>query len=134
MSDCIEYAKCKDRRGYGVDHRNGKTYRAHRLAWADSYGEIPDGLVIRHACNNRACINLEHLLLGTQADNIKDMIEQGRHAKGSARGNAKLAETDIPDIRRRLANGESYTSIARVYNVNRTTITRIAHGETWVHA
>lgn len=56
--------------------------RVHRVVWENAYGSIPDGLVIRHLCDNPPCAELTHLELGTQAQNLADMNERGRHAKG----------------------------------------------------
>lgn len=58
------------------DH--GRERYAHRRAWVDVHGTIPLGLVVRHSCDNPACVNVEHLLLGTIADNQRDMAERGR--------------------------------------------------------
>ena len=68
MSDCIEWTGARSSNGYG---RHGKRY-AHRMAWEQAHGPIPDGLVVRHSCDNPPCVNVEHLLLGTQADNVED--------------------------------------------------------------
>jgi hypothetical protein len=93
--------------------------------------EMPE--VVRHACDNRACYNIVHLIGGTHSDNVMDMVERGRNAKGSKHHAAKLTEGDIPEIRKRLAAGESQGAIARDYKVNRTAISKIHRGEKWRH-
>lgn len=86
MSDCIKTDKCLNENGYGQDRLNGKPMRAHKVAWIEAYGEVPDGMVIDHKCHNeaakrgecsggltcahRACINVEHLQLTTQSQNV----------------------------------------------------------------
>lgn len=77
---CIEWQGAKNHNGYGHawDYSEKKTVRAHRLAWEARYGPIPKGTFVLHTCDNRACINVQHLYLGTAADNTKDMIGRGR--------------------------------------------------------
>ena len=65
MSDCID----------------GGAYRHHRKAWAEANGPIPEGLQVLHHCDNPRCYNVEHLFLGTQADNLRDMVAKGRSAE-----------------------------------------------------
>jgi hypothetical protein len=133
MDDCIEFEGCRNKKGYGVKNRNSKSCLAHRLAWLDTHGEIPDGLFVLHKCDNPACINLEHLFLGTNLDNMRDMISKGRNRQstGSCNGNAKLIEQDIPEIRARLASGEAQAAIARSYGVGRAAINKISQGACW---
>jgi DNA-binding XRE family transcriptional regulator len=64
--------------GYPYIKRDGKSWRMHRWLWTEKHGDIPEGMVLLHSCDNPRCINLEHLSLGTQADNIADMIAKGR--------------------------------------------------------
>ena len=56
-----------------------RTYRAHRLMWEEVNGPIPEGMVLLHICDNPPCIRLDHLRLGTQAENVADMVAKGRH-------------------------------------------------------
>ena len=70
---CWLFAGCKDGSGYGILQFKGKTYRAHRYNFLRFKGDIEDGLVVRHTCKKqRDCINPQHLLVGTQQDNIAD--------------------------------------------------------------
>lgn len=81
MSDCIETPYSKDIGGYGRKYYNGNKRMAHhKWVWIQANGPIPDGMVVMHSCDNRGCINLEHLSLGTQKDNIHDMYRKGRAA------------------------------------------------------
>jgi hypothetical protein len=65
---------------FGAADRAGLPQRAHRASWIIHFGPIPDGLNVLHHCDNRPCVRPSHLFLGTQADNIHDMIAKGRHA------------------------------------------------------
>lgn len=65
--------------GYGsVQMDNGKIGSAHRASYELHVGPIPEGMEVRHACHRRACINPEHLSVGTRADNMRDMVAAGR--------------------------------------------------------
>jgi len=76
---CEVYQGALDRDGYGQKWVNGKNTRAHRTAWIEFYGEIPDGMMVCHHCDNPSCINIDHLFLGTNADNQKDSVKKNRH-------------------------------------------------------
>lgn len=65
--------------GYSYIRLDGKRVRAHRFIWTVFKGDIPDDFSVLHECDVRRCINLEHLFLGTSADNTKDMLDKGRH-------------------------------------------------------
>lgn len=64
--------------GYGAIFYNGKQEGAHRIAWILANGPIPKGLLIRHKCDNPLCVRLDHLEIGTVADNARDMVQRGR--------------------------------------------------------
>lgn len=139
MSACIEFEGYKNWGGYGQVCRqvNGKpkSFYAHRLAYAEVHGEIPPGMLVCHRCDNRACVNVEHLFLGTHLDNNRDRAAKGRGAKfnGSAHPNAKLTEQDIPRIRELLKTSYSQTEIGKMFGVGQDTISLIKHGKTWTH-
>jgi hypothetical protein len=108
-------------------------------------GEIPQGHLIRHKCDNPKCINPDHLETGTNYDNVQDMIERGRfnviqshkfsseEIQGEKNFNAKLNKNIITDIFKRLDNGEKQKDIAKDYGVYPTTISKIACGLRWKH-
>lgn len=75
---CTEWSGAKDHDGYPLFWLNGKTLRASRALWEILYGPIPDGLVVRHSCDNPACLHIGHLLLGTHKENTGDALKRGR--------------------------------------------------------
>ena len=102
---CIEWllhTTPKGTRGYGSMNFRKKAWKVHRIAWVLRYGEIPDGLSVLHKCDNRRCCNPEHLFLGTNRDNVHDMISKGRdrHLQGSLHWAAKLNEEAVLEIRK----------------------------------
>lgn len=106
---------------------------AHRFAWELVNGRNPDGLVIRHACDNPPCCNPAHLLVGTYKDNMQDAVARGRIAKGERAGAARLVAADIPRIRERLASGDYQRDIASDYGIAQASVWAIKAGKNWSH-
>lgn len=82
MSGCIEWTGPRLKSGYGRVWSQGKMKRAHRVAYEDEYGPIPEGMSVLHTCDNPPCVRPEHLFIGTQLDNIRDMDRKGRRVNG----------------------------------------------------
>jgi hypothetical protein len=81
---CIEWTGARDRYGYGMRRWNGRTTRAHRVAWEQANGPIPAGLSVLHRCDNPPCINVDHLYAGTHQDNMRDRGLRGRTQRANA--------------------------------------------------
>lgn len=105
--------------------------RAHRVAWEQAHGEIPAGLMVLHHCDNPACIRLDHLYLGTHADNMADRVRRDRGVRGERVNTAKLTEKQIQEIRARCDAGEVHSKIAADYPVSQAMISQIARREAW---
>ncbi len=131
--DCWIWNGCRDKDGYGVFSANGVPYRAHRIAWMLVNGSVPDGLILRHSCDNPSCCNPAHLSIGTHADNVADKLSRNRGAKGESINTAKLTEADVLKIREVFATGVSCFVLADMYGVLPCNIYRIASGKYWRH-
>ena len=120
--------------GYG-QFSLGTMVKANRASWLLSYGPIPQGLSVLHRCDNRRCVRPDHLFLGTQADNIRDMVAKGRRGRTGARGErnsgAVLNWLDVETIRERISGGQGVTDVAADFGVSRQTIWLIKSGRSW---
>lgn len=120
--------------GYGAMRWNGRTQAVHRLSWLCFRGEIPeDKPCICHTCDNRACINPDHLFCGTRAENMADMTRKGRQSKGETKGNNKLSEEQVLEIRHLAKEGFSQPDLAKKFNVDQSTISLILSRKRWQH-
>lgn len=133
-SECWYWRGSINRLGYGVLPAMGES-KAHRVAYRLFKGEIPDGMLVMHTCDTRCCVNPEHLVVGTQADNMRDMASKGRgHSKGcqgSRNPMAKLTEEKVAEIRLRKRDGAKQIELAREFCVSPMTISRVVRGELW---
>lgn len=138
---CWEYLGTKTKGGYGLisDSSNGRkhTVLAHRAVFIALNGPVPEGLIVMHTCDNRACINPEHLAAGTQKENIADMMRKHRAPTstlpGEMNGNAKLDSAGVLDIRKRISNGERIINIASEYGVSAAYLYALKRREKWKH-
>ena len=119
------------RSGHGHSYFKGKYVGAHRLSWILENGEIPEGTNVCHHCDNPPCVNPDHLFLGSQADNMRDMRQKNRGAKGETHGSAKLSLEKVIEIKLALKQGRTQASVAVEYQVGRAQISRIASGKRW---
>ena len=143
--ECWEWQGCllknsistRKRMPYGRMNVGGVMHYAHRIAWECVNGPIPDGLVVRHRCDNPRCCNPAHLELGTQSDNRRDMFERGREGKskaqpGEAHHNAKLTKEKVEWIKERYAQGDiSQKALGELVGIGQVQIHRIVTGKRW---
>jgi hypothetical protein len=119
--------------GYGRICRNGKIRGAHRVVYELTHGPIPRGLFVCHRCDVPCCVNINHLLLGTHRENMRDCKQKGRLAyqPGVLHGQAKLTEEQVKWIRAQ--SGVSNTAMARALGVSRQIVSAIVHRVRWKH-
>jgi hypothetical protein len=126
--NCWLWLSSKNPKGYG--HFGKKSRSAHRLSWELTRGPIPNKKHVLHKCDNRACVNPNHLFLGTNADNVRDRVSKGRGARGVVNGSAKLTEYLVKQI---LISTEGPRSLGRKLGVRHSTIVSIRQNRTWKH-
>jgi hypothetical protein len=130
---CWIWRRAKSDFGYGIVYRPGVgLVRAHRMAWEMTQGPIPSGLVVLHKCDTPACINPDHLRIGTKKQNSEDMVLKGRTngPKGERCARAKLTQEQVLAIR---LDGRTTVEIAAEYGVHHSNISRIKRGLRWSH-
>lgn len=130
MTDCQEWQGSYFTNGYGKTPDNK---RAHRVVYANARGPVPEGMCVCHRCDNPACVNVDHLFLGTNAENMADRQAKGRQSKGSHRPAAKLSEHDVSIIKWCLDAGVKGAKLAKLYNVTPALISYINTGKGWKH-
>jgi len=129
-SECWLWHGCMTN-GYGQMSVCGTMYYAHRLSYCIHFKD-PGELETCHECNNKLCVNPNHLFLGTHQENVQHGFDTGRSSKGILNACAKLSESDVREIRQ-LQDLVPQTQIAKMYNVSQTTIHYIFTGKTWTH-
>lgn len=135
-SGCWVWVRATDSWGYGHMHVGKKKISTHRLSYMEFVDEIPKGLCVCHRCDIPACVNPNHLFLGTHQDNATDKVKKGRSfgrkGKRTGEGNpaAKLTEKDVLKIR---ASSESKKALSEKYGVIIGTIASIKAGRSWKH-
>lgn len=121
-------------KGYGQirDESRFGMISAHRASWIIHYGPIPDGMCVLHRCDVPLCVNPAHLFLGTNEENVDDMIRKGRNVKGEANGESKLKVDDVRNIRALYFSGiATQAQLARKYMVYPGTISAVCTFRNW---
>jgi hypothetical protein len=149
--ECWPWLGCHGARGYGHLAVGRRHLMAHRLAYFLQHGVDPLDSVVRHTCDTPECVNGAHLLLGTYADNSRDMVARGRantatgdkhgartqpdrHARGEASGLTTLTAAEVANIRRRYAAGDvTYAELGVQFGISGVSVGDIVRGKRWAH-
>jgi hypothetical protein len=121
------HRQCGGRKDYGVIWTNGKELFTHRLSYSMHFGKIPEGQSVLHHCDNPPCVRPSHLYLGTQKDNVRDMMTRSR-------GKSHLSQEAIREIRERYAAEEiTQEALGRQYGASQVTVSQIILRKVFKH-
>ena len=141
LTPCWVWTACTDKHfGYGVITMKPYHLLAHRVSWFLEHGVLLRGnkVQLMHRCDNPPCVNPDHLMIGTQKDNIHDCMDKGRFSPGyvcgEKVGNHKLTANEVLEIREKYDGvREGYAAIGKEYGVDQTNIGYILRRKTWKH-
>lgn len=129
--DCWVWTAARFRTGYGMFLWERRLVGAHRVAWMLTHGAIPEGQMVLHSCDNRACVRLAHLSLGSHRENMDQMVARLRYEHGEGHHSNRLTEAQVREIKRRLRDGEEVAPLSREFGVTYTAIHFIKIGRNW---
>lgn len=141
---CWIWKSSKGNSGYGKFHIRGKPMLTHRYSYELYKGSIPKGMCICHSCDNKLCVNPDHLWIGTQKDNAQDAKKKGllpnlkglkkpQSFIGQNHHSSKLKNEDVFRIRQLYREGTSGYRLHKIYNVTKKCISDILNNKTWKH-
>jgi hypothetical protein len=132
-NECWEWQGAISKNGYGVIGHNGTNRGAHRVSYEIHNGAVPAGMNVLHSCDNRSCVNPNHLRSGTQSENIKEAVDKGRKfvpcASGEKNPKSKLTQEQANYIKSN--PGMRHTEIAKMFCVSPNTVRGVRIGRTW---
>ncbi len=121
--------------GYGLLRDGEKTKLTHRLSYEIFKGKIEKGKYICHSCDNKLCINPDHLWIGSQSENIQDALNKKRWnpPRGESNGKSLLSEENVIEIRKLLEQNMKQNQIAEKFNIDQSTVSDIKRKKRWKH-
>lgn len=125
-SGCWEWQSMTRPDGYGMVWKDGKNQRAHRVIFEEFKHPLTRKDILCHKCDNRKCVNPDHIFVGTRSDNVKDAASKNRMPINDTHWNTKLSVTQVNLIRE--ATGYSHSELGKVFGVSQSTISRIRSG------
>lgn len=138
-SGCWNWVGFCGRQGYGIFYIGRRPFKAHRVSWTIHNGKIPhhdsaNGMCVLHHCDNPSCVNPDHLFLGTNSDNVADMVKKDRQCThiGTLNTCAKLTDIQVRVIRSRHPL-IMQTELAKIFSVLPSTINNVVKRRTWKH-
>lgn len=133
---CWMWTGCKSDFGHGQVRIDNINSRAHRVSWEWHNGPIPKGQCVLHKCDVPACVNPDHLFLGTKKDNTQDMMRKGRNKyishRGEKSGVARLSRAQVEQIKKEYKPGSNTQSeIGKKYGIGQSHVSQIIRGAIW---
>lgn len=140
-SDCWIWQMNIDSWGYGTITVDKQSRKAHRVSFElyrdEDLPEFSPDHQINHTCHNPACVNPDHLYIGTAQENVDDAMEIGawddNRRRGSEVATSKLTEDEVIEIKKRCLSGETQKAVASDYGVDHSTVNKIMVGKQWQH-
>lgn len=135
---CWVWTKDKYNYGYGkISIGEGKQMRAHRFMYIKEFGDIPESMNVLHKCDNPSCVNPNHLYLGTQKDNVVDMMSKNRGGYkkfcGESHHNSKLTRKEVNEIKTLWNSGKLFQKdIANKFGISQQVVSKIVNNKAWL--
>lgn len=135
--DCHLWTAATTNFGYGkLADGYGRWVHAHRVSFQINKGEIPDDKCVLHTCDNPACVNPDHLYLGSYKDNAHDreIRKRGNHALGTGHGRNVLMQSQVHEIRDAFETGKySFRQLGKIYGIDGKSVADIVDRKNWNH-
>lgn len=122
--------------GYPCMSFKGKVNSCHRIVYTNLIlkSELPTEIDVCHTCDNRKCVNPEHLFHADAQTNLDDMVNKGRSNRGELRAMAKLTEEDVVYIRQAFSCGyKNQRQLAEMFDISFQTISKVINNQIWKH-